>query len=619
MIPLQRCFLPAAVVALCLASGGAQTAAKPPEPRATTVGDSRPDIRPDHGPDSIFFHGNILTGAHLRANDSSTTPARVQAFAVRQGRIIAIGSDAEVLRSKTSHTAVVDLGGAFAMPGFNDAHVHLVSAGVQKALSVDLDGTTSLADMQHRIQIDAGRMPPGTWIVGAGWDHTLWPTRTLPTRQDLDAVTAGHPAAFYRTDGHILVANSAALLAAGITAATPDPFGGKIDRDPAGAPTGIIRETPATSLIDRRIPPPTRDERRTALLVAMRDALAHGVTSVQDYSPEWDNFLLLEDLERTHQLPVRVSEWLDFTLPLATLEIRRASHPADDLWLHLGQLKAFMDGSLGSRTAALATPYTDDPGNSGLPRFSQNDLDRLSAERADAGFQLGFHAIGDRANTLALNAFAAAERSVATAPDAQATAPGDASASKTAPPSANAHDLRLRIEHAQVLLPADFDRFANLGVIASMQPSHLLTDMNWATQRLGESRSQYAYAWRSMLDHHITLAFGTDYPVESVDPLRGLYAAITRTNIAGTLSFHPEQRISLPEAIFAYTQASSFAEFRETVKGRLEPGFVADFVVFDRDLTAISPQQLLQARVLRTVVDGRTAYLGPTHAGSAQH
>ncbi len=570
----------------------------------------------DAGPDTIFFHGSILTGAHLRSDDTSPSPARVSAIAVRQGRILAIGSDGEMLARKTRRTAVVDLRGAFAMPGFNDAHVHLFSAGSQKFLSVDLDGTRSLAEMQHRIKIYGESVRPGSWIVGSGWDHTAWASKTLPTRQDIDAVTVGHPAAFYRTDGHILVVNSAGLAAAGITSATPDPFGGKIDHDATGAPTGIVRETPATSLIDRTIPPPNREDRRAALLGAMNDAVAHGVTSVQDYSPEWDNFTLMEELERTGELPLRVAEWIDFTLPLATLEQRRASHPADDPWLHLTQLKGFMDGSLGSRTAALAAPYTDDPANSGLARFSGQELNRMSAERAAAGFQLGFHAIGDQANALALDAFAFAEPRAQPAnrfPSGVQHAESPARARPLDPRS-----LRFRIEHAQVLLPADFDRFAALGVIASMQPSHLLTDMNWATQRLGETRVKYAYAWRSMLDHHVVLAFGTDYPVESIDPLRGLYAAITRQNTAGTLSFHPEQRISIEEAIYAYTQASAFAEFRETLKGRLEPGFVADFVVFDRDLTSISPAELLKARVVRTVIDGRTVYSKPISASPSQ-
>ena len=603
VIPQRPWFL---VLLASLCAGAQQPAApSPAQPQAAT----------------ILFHGNILTGTHLRPEDRSPVPARASALAIAaDGSILAVGSDKEVLRLRSSGTTLLDLHGAFAMPGFNDAHVHLLSAGTQKALSVDLDGVPTLAAMQERIRRYAASAPPGSWIQGAGWDHTRWPGKELPGRQEIDAVTKGHPALFYRTDGHILVANSAALAAAHITSATPDPPGGRIDRDADGVPTGILRETPATSLVDRIVPPLAWEQRRKALLAAIDDALAHGVTSVQDYSPEWDNFLLFEELEHTGKLPLRIAEWMDFNLPLPVLEERRRSHPSADPLLHLTQLKGFMDGSLGSRTAALAAPYSDDPGNQGLPRYEQEKLNEMSAARAADGFQLGFHAIGDEANTMALNAFSAAEQVArpademppATNPDASIVT---AKASKETAPG----DLRLRIEHAQILLPGDFDRFARLGVIASMQPSHLLTDMNWAAARLGPERSKYAYAWRSMLDHHVTLAFGTDYPVESIDPMRGLYAAVTRQNEAGTMTFHPEQRISLNEALYAYTQASAFAEFREHRKGRLEPGYLADVVVLDHDLTAIPPRQILATRVLRTLVNGRTVYTAPAKPDATPH
>ena len=535
-------------------------------------------------PDILYVHGDILTGAHLLSTDTSSTPARVTALAVTHGTITAIGSDAEILKLKSPTTKVVDLNGAFAMPGFNDAHTHMASAGQQK-LTVDLDNTTSLADMLSRIRAYVATAPAGAWIQGSGWDHTKWPSATLPTRTDLDSVTAGHPAVFTRTDGHILVANSAALTAAGITAATPTPTGGKIDLDASGQLTGIIREGPAMALVRQHIPTPSTEERRRALDIAIADALSHGVTSVQDFS-DWDDFLVLASLEHEGKLQLRVSEWLEFAQPLTVLEARRASHPKDDPLLHIAMLKAFMDGSLGSRTAALAVPYTDDPANSGITRYDQVKLNQLASERAARGFQLGFHAIGDKANHMALDAFTAAGVSPA---------------------------RRFRIEHAQVLLPGDFDRFAQLGVIASMQPSHLLTDMNWAAARLGPERVKYSYAWRSMLNHHIILAFGTDYPVESINPFRGLYAAITRQNEAGTATYQPQEKITLPEAIYAYTQASAYAEFREKIKGRLEPGFLADIVVLDRDIaaTATTPQQLLHTRVLRTIVSGETVYQAP--------
>ena len=558
----------------------------------------------DTSPNTIFVHGDIVTGAHLA--DRTGVPTRVTALAVTNSTIVAVGSDAELLKLRGPHTQVVDLSGAFVMPGFNDAHTHMAAAGQQK-LSVDLDGTPSLKDMLERIRIYTAAARPGQWILGAGWDHTVWASKTLPTRQDLDTVTGNHPAVFYRTDGHIVVANSAALLAAGISSSSTDPDGGKIDRDASGTPTGIVREAPAVALIYAKVPPPSIDVRRRALEVAIADALAHGVTSVQDFSA-WEDWLVLETMERTGKLDLRFSEWIDFNLPLEVLKSRRASHAADDPLLHLGMLKAFMDGSLGSRTAALEEPYADDPNNSGIPRYDQEKLNQMSAERAAAGFQLGFHAIGDEANTIALNAFAAAEQTAQPFLQPLPPANPDAAVVTTATQPFTPRDLRFRIEHAQVLLAPDFDRFRTLGVIASMQPSHLLTDMAWAEARLGPERAKYAYAWRSMLNHGIPLAFGTDYPVESVSPFRGLYSAVTRKNIAGTQVFHPEQRITMGEAIYAYTQGAAYAEGRETSKGRLEQGYLADFVVLDRDVLKATPEDVLKTKVLRTVVGGRTVY-----------
>jgi predicted amidohydrolase YtcJ len=548
----------------------------------------------NNSPEIIYYNGNILTGAHLRPNDPSKTPAKVTAIAISQGKITAVGADANILKLKGSTTKAVDLRGAFVMPGFNDAHTHIASAGQQK-LTIDLDGVKSLAEMQQRIKAYANNSKSGTWLQGGGWDHTIWLTKTLPTREDIDAVTAGHPAIFSRTDGHIAIVNSAALVAAGITSKTPDPSGAKIDRDPSGEPTGIIREGPALAIIYKVIPPLTSDERRQALDVAIDDATSHGVTTVQDFS-DWEDFLVLEDMEREGKLRIRVSEWLSFDLPVETLKEHRKSHPFNDSMLHTTMLKGFMDGSLGSRTAALNAPYSDDPSNSGIPRYEQKTLDQMATERAEAGFQLGFHAIGDRANDMALDAFARAQQA--------------ATKKRASAPPQPEDTFRYRIEHAQVVSPGDFDRFAHLHVIASMQPSHLLTDMNWAEARLGPDRIKYSYAWRSFLDHNVVLAFGTDYPVESINPFRGLYAAITRQNETGTKSYQLQEKITLNEAIYAYTQASAFAENQEKLKGRLEPGFLADFVVLDHDITApaSAPQELLHTKVLRTVLNGEIIY-----------
>ncbi len=566
-------------------------------------------------PDNIYFHGDILTGAHLRADDTSKTPARVSALAIRDGKIVAVGSDKEILALKSPKTTLVDLHGAFAMPGFNDAHTHIAYAGQQK-LSVDLDNIPSLSAMQAKIKTYTASLAPGAWIVGGGWDHTKWASKKLPTRQDLDVVTGDHPAYLERTDGHIAVVNTAALKAAGIDSSTKAPQGSQIDLDASGNPTGIIREDAARALIVAKIPKPDAAARRKALELSMNDALAHGVTSVQDFS-DWDDFLVLEQMEGDHALHVRVSEWLTFNDPIAILKQHQAAHPLNDPLLHTGMLKGFMDGSLGSRTAAMLAPYSDELNNSGLPRYDQAKLDAMAAERAEAGFQLGFHAIGDRANTMALNAFAAANSSdydhrkemsdacLKSHPEAQQIA--DSCGRFPRLPASQA--LRFRIEHAQVLAPSDFERFAKLHIIASMQPSHLLTDMAWAGDRLGPDRSQYAYAWRSFLDYGVTLAFGTDYPVESISPFRGLYSAVTRMNEAGTQTFQPQEKITIQQAIYAYTQASAFAQFEEQRKGRLEPGYLADIVVLDHDITAATPRDILNAKVLRTILSGETVYL----------
>jgi predicted amidohydrolase YtcJ len=538
-------------------------------------------------PDAIYYHGHILTGVGLGQGKFDF----VSAIAMRDGIITVTGADKDVLQTKGPKTQLVNLNNAFVMPGFNDAHTHLGEAG-RLQLSVDLTGSKSLDDMLDRVQRAAKTAPPGKWLRGGGWDHTLWPNKVLPTRQELDQVTQGHPAIFERIDGHIAIANTAALEAARITSKTPDPQGGKFDHDSKGELTGIVREDPAMDMIFKVIPPPTPAERKRALSLALADASMHGITSAQDYS-EWDDFLVMEQLEREDHLPVRISEWLTFNDPVETLREHRAHHPADDRMLHTGMLKGFMDGSLGSRTAALNAPYSDDPGNSGIPRYTQDHLDNLTRERYLAGFQIGFHAIGDRAVEMALKAFEYASVGPYTMCDCDPM------------PSVG---RRLRIEHSQVLDPPDFARYKQLGVIASMQPNHLLTDMNWAEQRLGHDRARWSYAWKSFLDHGVPLAFGTDYPVEPITPFRGLYAAVTRQNEAGTQTYFPEEKLTIAQAIYAYTQGSAYAEFSESYKGMLKPGMVADFVILDRDITHIPPRDILDTKVLRTVVAGHPTY-----------
>jgi predicted amidohydrolase YtcJ len=571
-------FLLPALVFPMIVSGQSRPQHHAPAHRATTATAAKKSTVPD----LIYFNGVIYTGNGFEKDK----PETVQAMAIGGGKVIAVGTTAQITRLAGPKTILRDLASAntndYIFPGFNDAHTHLGPAG-QTKLNVDLTGTKSLAEMLAKIQSYAEKAAPGHWLTGGNWDHTLWAEKVLPTRADLDKVTGDHPAFLDRIDGHIAVVNSAALKAAGITGATKPPQGGAIDLDKKGQPTGILRES-AKDLVTKIIPPPTPEERRHGLELAIEDAVSHGVTSVQDFS-DWDDFLVFEQIEKEGKLDVRISEWLAFIDPLDELMKMRAHHDAHDPLLHTGMLKGFMDGSLGSRTAAMKAPYADDPANTGLPQFTQDELNRKAVESAKAGFQMGFHAIGDKATEMALDAF---------------SQPGVS------------HTARNRIEHAQVVDPADIPRFKQLGVIASMQPNHLLTDMNWAEDRLGEKRAAYSYAWKAFLDAGVPLAFGTDYPVEPITPFRGLYAAVTRMNEAGTKSYFPQNKLTRGQALYAYTQGSAYAEFAESRKGKLEPGYDADFIVVDRDLYKASAPEILSTGVVSTYVGGRQVFPAST-------
>ena len=556
--------------------------------------------------DIILIHGNIYTGTQNES--ASHRIKRAQALAVGGDRVQAVGAEAEVLKLKGPQTQVIDLGGHFVMPGFNDAHTHLAEAGFQR-LSVDLVGVRSLSEFRERIRAKVETAAPGEWILGGGWDHTLWPTKKLPNRSDLDEITTDHPVYLNRVDGHIAVANTRALELSGITAGSKDPEGGKIDRDSTGQPTGILRET-AKQAMTAVIPKPTAETRRRAMEAALSDLAQWGITSAQDYSDiggdsqlAWAEFQTLEEMEREGKLTVRISEWLPFNDPVDVLQAHRAAHAQSDTMLRTGMLKGFMDGSLGSHTALMLEPYADDPKNTGLARYEQEKLTQMTKERVDAGFQVGFHAIGDKATQMALNAFAASIDRVGTGVSPVQAERGSAKFASSAP-----KDFRFRIEHAQVTTPQQIAEFKQLGVIASMQPSHLLTDMNWAEARLGPKRAAYSYAWAAMLKNGVPLAFGTDYPVEPITPFRGLYAAVTRMSEDGKREYFPEQKLTMEQAIAAYTTGAAFAEFAEKEKGTLAPGMLADFVVLDRDITAVPPPEVLRTKVLRTVVGGKTVY-----------
>ncbi len=539
----------------------------------------------------IFTHGNIYSGV-VDPAASLGAGKRSEALAVRGDQILAVGTRDEIMKLKGPDTKIIDLGGHFVMPGFNDAHMHLASAGLE-TMNVNMVGTKTLDEFRDRLRAKCDAAPAGDWVVGDGWDETLWPVKVVPTRWDLDEVSGKHPVYLERIDGHIGVANTLALQLASVTVASRDPSGGKIDRDDSGTPNGVLRES-AQGLVESVIPKPAHDKRRQAIEWALVDLASHGVTSAQDYST-WEDFQIYEELEHEGKLTARISEWLPFSSSVEDLNTKRSSHPSSDNMLHTGMLKGFMDGSLGSKTAALLEPYSDDPKNSGLPQYEAAQLNAMTKERVLAGYQVGFHAIGDKGVQMALDAFAEAEKA---AKDAKVK-PADGS---------NSGDFRLRIEHAQVTTPQQIVRFKELKVIASMQPSHLLTDMNWAESHLGPKRAEHSYAWAEFLRRGVVVAFGTDYPVEPVSPFRGIYAALTRMNEAGTKSYYPEQKLNIEQTIAAYTTGSAFAEFAEKQKGKLAPGMLADFIVLDQDITAALPPKILETKVLRTVVGGKTVY-----------
>jgi predicted amidohydrolase YtcJ len=536
----------------------------------------------------------VLTNAKIYTLDSSHRWA--SALAVRGETIVAVAdSEAEIKSWIDPKTLVLDLRGEFAMPGFNDAHIHLASAG-QAKLEVNFEGVRTVREMQQRIRTRLKEFQPGEWITGRGWDHTLWPEKVFPTRQELDAVSTNHPMFFYRVDGHVAIVNSCALAIAGITRATADPPGGHILLDPkTGEPTGLLEEDAAMDLVFNRIPPISGARRRRALEMAIDEAAQFGVTTVQDYSvreaPDddnfgWDNFLVLQKMRAEGKLKVRISEWLPFEASLARLEEMRRIGGTSDPWIRTSAVKAFLDGSLGSRTAAMLAPYSDEPDTSGILRVEPGPLREKAIALDRAGFQLAFHAIGDRANRVALDTFAAV---------AAANGP---------------RDRRDRIEHAQIVAIEDLPRFASLGVIASVQPSHLLDDARWADGRLGPERVKGAYAWNTLEMSGAHLAFGTDYPVESVNPLRGIYACVTRQTPEGDPpgGWRPQQRLSVEDCLRNYTVGSAYAEFEEQQKGTIAAGKLADIVLYSTDITRIPARELLTTPVEMTISGGRIVY-----------
>jgi predicted amidohydrolase YtcJ len=528
---------------------------------------------------TYYLHGRIYT------NDKQQPWA--SAMAVREGKIVCIGGIEQIMLEcggGNEGAETIQLGGKFVMPGFNDAHVHLGHAAADM-LAVRLNGVASIEELQKRLAEFVATHKQGEWITGSGWDHTLWLDKKFPTRQQLDAVSPQNPVLLTHISGHVAVANSLALQLSAITKATPDPKGGQFERDPNGELTGMLEESSAIGLVAQNVPDPSPANRRHGIELVLADVAKNGVTSVQDNS-DWEDFLVYRDLKDENKLTVRITEWLHFTTSLGQLQNERSEGGISDPWLKTGALKMVTDGALGSRTAAMLAPYSDDPSTSGIMALEPDKLRQMAIERDKAGFQLAFHAIGDRANRVSLDAFEAV--------------------AKANPP----RDRRDRIEHAQVISTEDLPRFAKLNVIASMQPSHQTTDMRWAEPRVGADRIKGAYAWATLQKSGTHLAFGTDYDVEPINPMRGLYACVTRELPDGGPpgGWQPQEKISLDDCIRAYTIGSAYAQFEEGKKGALKMGQYADFIILSNDLTKIPPTEYTKTEVLRTVVGGRTVY-----------
>jgi hypothetical protein len=504
-----------------------------------------------------------------------------EAVAVREDRLVAVGSSAEVTRHTEAGTRVIDARGRMLVPGFNDSHLHFLDAGFRLA-SVQLRDARTPAEFIARIQAFAATVPPGTWITGGDWDHENWGGE-LPRRDWIDAVTPQHPVWVSRLDGHMGLANSAALRAAGVTAATREVEGGTIVRGANGEPAGVLKDN-AMSLVSRVVPTPSPEMSARALEAAMRHVAANGVTSVQ-HMGTWPELEVFERAHAAGKLRTRIYA----AVPLDTWERLRdtvARRGRGDAWLRIGALKGFVDGSLGSHTAAFLEPFTDAPNDRGLLVNTPEDLYRWTSGADKAGLHVLVHAIGDRAIRLQLDIF---QRVVA----------------ENGP-----KDRRFRVEHAQHISPMDLPRFAAQGIIASMQPYHAIDDGRWADKVIGPERAKTTYAFRSLRDTGARLAFGSDWFVAPPTPLEGIYAAVTRRTLddAHPGGWVPEQRIGVEDALRAYTLGGAYASFEEQDKGTLEVGKLADFALLERDLTQVPAEQLRDVKVILTVVGGQVVF-----------
>jgi predicted amidohydrolase YtcJ len=527
--------------------------------------------------ETIYTHASIWTGV--------PGAPRAEALAVGQGKLLAVGPAAEVAKLAGPATKTVDLGGRFVVPGLIDTHTHFLSGGFQLA-SVDLRGAKSRDEFVQRLAAFAKGLPAGRWITGGDWDHEAWGGE-LPRREWIDVAAGDHPVWVNRLDGHMALANSRALALAGVTRETANPAGGLIVRDEkTGEATGILKDD-AMGLVDRVVPAPTEAARDEALQRAMRHAVSLGVTQIHDMGT-WDDLAADRRAAAKGALLLRIYAFVPLDTWPRLAEMVKKEGRGDD-WLRWGGLKGFVDGSLGSTTAWFHEPYTDAPDNRGLVVTEPSRLAADIKAGDAAGLQVAVHAIGDRANDWILDTFAEAVRANGE------RGPGE---------------RRFRIEHAQHLSPGAIPRFARQGVIPSMQPYHAIDDGRWAEKRIGPVRIKTTYAFRSLLDAGARLAFGSDWTVAPIAPLEGIYAAVTRRTLDGKNpgGWVPAQKITVEEALRAYTAGGAWAGFQEDRLGTLEPGKLADFVVLSEDLFKIDPVAIRDVKVLRTVVGGKESY-----------
>ncbi|HET7585716.1 MAG TPA: amidohydrolase [Gemmatimonadaceae bacterium] len=525
----------------------------------------------------------IVTGARIYTVD----PVRpiASALAVRDGRVLYVGSTRGALALRGPSTRMLDASGRTIIPGIIDAHGHIAGLG-EYLQEVDLVGTRSYDEVVSRVAARVKERPAGSWITGRGWDQNDWGDTHFPTHERLSRAVPDHPVVLTRIDGHALLANAKAMQLAGVTARTPDPAGGRILRLPDGSPSGVFVDR-AQALIERVVPAPTRDERRQELLAAVAEANRWGLTGVDDPGATRQTIDLYEELGRAGKLNLRIYVMIaDDSAAIAHyFDIGPRSALYDGhLWVRA--IKLYADGALGSRGAALLDPYSDDPGNSGLLVSTPEHLRQVAVEALRHGFQVNTHAIGDRGNRVVLDAYEAAFKEVPVA------------------------DPRFRVEHAQVLAHEDIPRFAQLGVIPSMQTSHQTSDMYWAVSRIGPTRARGAYAWRSLLETGVIIPNGTDFPVEAVNPMITFHSAVTRQDaddwpVGG---WYPEQRMTRQEALQSITLWPAYAAFQEDVMGSLTPGKYADFVILDRDIMTVPAEEILGTQVVATYVGGAPVY-----------